>query len=62
VAISFITFLKVSDIDQPLRNSEEHDSFITDPPSANIGDRELVMLPPNAGKHRAFTPTILDCD
>jgi hypothetical protein len=48
-----IKFREVSNIDQPLRNSEAHASSITAPPSAIIGDRECCTLPPNAGKCHA---------
>jgi hypothetical protein len=50
----------MSNIDQRLRNPEEDAGPITAPPSATIGDRESVVLPPNAGKHRGIIPTILD--
>ena len=49
----------MSDIDQQFRNSEEHASSITAPPSATIGDRESVMLPPNAGSIVPSSPQLL---
>ena len=42
----FINFFKVSNIDRWLQNSEAHAGSITAQPSAIIGDRESVMLPP----------------
>jgi hypothetical protein len=43
-------FLKVSNIGQSLPNSEAQAGCITAPPAATIGDRELVVLAPHAGK------------
>jgi hypothetical protein len=56
----FLNFSNVSNIDHRLRNSEAYADSITAPPWAAIGDRESVMLPPNAGKHHARIATILD--
>jgi hypothetical protein len=52
--------LEVSNIDQRLRNSEEHAGSIAALPLATIGDWESAMLPPNEGEHRALIPTIPD--
>jgi hypothetical protein len=52
-----IKFLKVSDIDQRFRRSEGQARSITAPPSATAS-RQCSR--PNAGKHRAHIPTILD--
>ena len=60
VAPGSLLFLKMSNIDQQPRNSGAHAGSITAPPSATIGDRELVMLPPNAGKQSDLIPTRLD--